>query len=1025
MIFRRMMLATVAMAAVAVPVCLAGAPGSSSGDRQRSDRPQNAARPAGEAPRHDHLETPNDAYLPAPRSAMPRSPGGRYTRNGYELVQVNVDENGENIVGDAANEPSIAVDITDPQRMAIGWRQFDTISSDFRQAGWGYTADGGNSWAFPGVIDPGVFRSDPVLDHDAEGNFYYNSLTSDTLGFWCKVYRSTDGGASWDDGVYAYGGDKQWMTIDRTEGVGRGNLYAFWTDYWSICYPGSFTRSYDGGASFLDCIEVPGTPFWGTATVGPDGELYLVGDGMTITKSSTLQDESQPADWDFSTTVDLDGSLQGWSGPNPGGLMGQAWVATDHSAGPTRGNVYVCASVDRYSTADPGDVMFARSTDGGVSWSDPVRVNDDPADNGAYQWFGTMSVAPNGRIDVIWADTRDDPSGYDSELYYAYSEDGGTTWSPNEAFSPPWDPHVGWPQQNKIGDYYDMVSLNSGAHVACSTTLNGEQDVYHAHLRHCSDAGTLELDAELYACSDKAAMTVVDCGLNADDEVIETVEVTIASDAEPDGETVLLTETGPSSAQFTGTIDLSETDAGGVLKVADGDTVTATYLDADDGAGGYDVEVTDDAVVDCVPPAISGVDVTEIGPYSGTVTFAADEPVQPAVHYGLSCGSLGDSVAGSGYATELSVALSDLEQDTTYFFAVEAEDVAGNQTYDDAGGACYSFTTLPGPKVIHEFNMDTDPGWSMTGEWEYGQPLGMGGTQHGYADPDSGATGENVCGVDLSGDYSTSSGGPYFLTTGPMDCSDATEVGLRFQRWLNTDYQPYVSATIEVSNNGSTWHDVWENGSDEIAEQAWSQQVYDISQYADGEPEVYIRWGYQVSSGAYAYSGWNIDDVEIWGAQSGPQGDAVQPESYTIVRGELMSGGLAELLASDDARMMIRLGFVLSSAEPPVWLEVEGTATTATPSDLWVTLEAGASTVGLTQRIRLFNHDTQSFEELDTGFATPADSVVQVKVPGDPARFVHPDTLEMRAELTWKANGPVTTYPWQVGIDQVMWTVKP
>ena len=46
--------------------------------------------------------------------------------------------------------------------MMIGWRQFNSIQSDFRQAGWGYTTDGGIHWTFPGVLENNVFRSDPV-----------------------------------------------------------------------------------------------------------------------------------------------------------------------------------------------------------------------------------------------------------------------------------------------------------------------------------------------------------------------------------------------------------------------------------------------------------------------------------------------------------------------------------------------------------------------------------------------------------------------------------------------------------------------------------------------------------------------------------------------------------------------------------------------------------------------------------------------------------------------------------------------
>src|SRR5262249_26776249 len=60
--------------------------------------------------------------------------------------QVNVDANGNNILGDAANECVISVDPTNLSRMAIGWRQFDTVASNFRQAGYGYSTDGGMHW---------------------------------------------------------------------------------------------------------------------------------------------------------------------------------------------------------------------------------------------------------------------------------------------------------------------------------------------------------------------------------------------------------------------------------------------------------------------------------------------------------------------------------------------------------------------------------------------------------------------------------------------------------------------------------------------------------------------------------------------------------------------------------------------------------------------------------------------------------------------------------------------------------------
>jgi hypothetical protein len=165
------------------------------------------------------------------------------------------------------------------------------------------------------------------------------------------------------------------------------------------------------------------------------------------------------------------------------------WVASDHSGGPTDGNIYALATVD-VSGSDPEDVKFARSEDGGQTWSASVRVNDDPPLTQAWQWFGTMSVAPNGRIDVIWNDTRNTGQARLSELYYAYSLDAGQTWSINVPASPVFDSHVGWPQQNKLGDYYDMISDNAAANLAYAATFNDEQDVYFLRLGDCNDNGT-------------------------------------------------------------------------------------------------------------------------------------------------------------------------------------------------------------------------------------------------------------------------------------------------------------------------------------------------------------------------------------------------------------------------------------------------------------------------------------------------------------------------------------------------------
>jgi hypothetical protein len=189
------------------------------------------------------------------------------------------------------------------------------------------------------------------------------------------------------------------------------------------------------------------------------------------------------------TAVILGGSTAVQVTPNPVGLAGQVYVCTDNSTGPHQDNVYVLASVNPIGS-DPLDVHFIRSSDGGMTWSSPVRVNDDPAGNNAWQWFGAMSVAPSGRIDAIWNDTRNDPLVMFSELMYSYSTDGGATWSPNVALSAPFNHALGYPQQNKIGDYYDLVADAAGAHIAYAATFNGEQDVTTCGLPSTATATT-------------------------------------------------------------------------------------------------------------------------------------------------------------------------------------------------------------------------------------------------------------------------------------------------------------------------------------------------------------------------------------------------------------------------------------------------------------------------------------------------------------------------------------------------------
>ncbi|HUU82142.1 MAG TPA: hypothetical protein VM243_01440, partial [Phycisphaerae bacterium] len=225
----------------------------------------------------------------------------------------------------------------------------------------------------------------------------------------------------------------------------------------------------------------------------------------------------------------------------------------------------------------------------------------------------------------------------------------------------------------------------------------------------CTDAGEPEMLSPKYACESVVGIRVTDCGPNVDPGALDTITVTIQSNSEVSGETVLLTETSLDVGKFEGTIQISETDAPGVVFVADGDKLTVTYVDADDGQGGTNIEVFATADVDCVPPIISNVQTINIEARNATVTFDADEPALGTVWYGLSCGSWLGSAVGSDYSTSGVVDLANLQDETTYFYALDAEDEAGNATTDDNGGNCYAFTTPQVPDFYtEEFVSDND-----------------------------------------------------------------------------------------------------------------------------------------------------------------------------------------------------------------------------------------------------------------------------------------------------------------------------
>ena len=166
--------------------------------------------------------------------------------------------------------------------------------------------------------------------------------------------------------------------------------------------------------------------------------------------------------------------------------------------------------------------------------------------------------------------------------------------------------------------------------------------------------------------------------------------------------------------------------------------------------------------------------------------------------------------------------------------------------------------------TVFQDDFESDAGWTVSGGlWSRGVPLGLGGNEQQYPvpDPTEGCLGPTVMGYNLAGDYENNL--PQHHVTSPaIDCSGMYDIRLRFCRWLGVEQPVYDQARVSVSTDGSNWTTLWQNPA-VIADLQWNEIEYDISQYVDDEPEVYLRWTMGPTDGGLVYCGWNLDNVRV------------------------------------------------------------------------------------------------------------------------------------------------------------------
>ena len=400
-------------------------------------------------------------------------------------VQINTDSTTQ-----LQNEEMVAINPQNPDNAVALWRDFRL---GFRRVGVGYTFDGGMTWHDTLLyVPPYPWQSDPVLAVDTSGNYFACTLCLHSTGqgpTGIYIQKSTDGGVSWADPVIAidsafqYFEDKQMIVLDRNPGATYGNIYIAWTRFTSDFSSTNINMvaSTDAGESYGPPVRVSedGGVQWPVPAVGSGGEVYVAWfsyfpRGIMFDKS-TNQGQSFGVDEYIIETIAMVGEIRG-------GILVFPFPALTSDlavSSPYLGNLYIAYMDD---SGPDMDIFFTRSTDDGVSWSNPIRINDDEFLNGCDQFHPWLSVDDLGVIHAIFYDRRLDPNNLLFDLYYTRSVDAGMTWSVNERIttvsSNPSDAALA----GLIGEYIGLSAWRNQVQMAWTDTRNGNQDVFSGRM---------------------------------------------------------------------------------------------------------------------------------------------------------------------------------------------------------------------------------------------------------------------------------------------------------------------------------------------------------------------------------------------------------------------------------------------------------------------------------------------------------------------------------------------------------------
>jgi|ERR1044071_1031225 hypothetical protein len=409
-----------------------------------------------------------------------------------------------------AAEPAIAVNPAQPNNIVVDW-----ILGPAGGVVSATSFDGGRSWQqVPLPLTtcsggPFVAAADPWLAFGPDGAvFAINAMGNSLSAIFIGVNKSTDGGLHWSGISYVTPtpglGARPTISTDSSD---PRFAYAFWQGSVKSASPQFFSRTTDGGVTW----ETPYAPYQLSPHYAVDCSQVFVLPGGSLVYLGLLyyQGPNQPPKQNYIAVMRSSDHGQTWSSlsiaatmlplsqPNSSGanlIVDPKTGRYVHDAGdpafaldPNNGNLYAVWEDGRFSNFQINEIAFSMSNDGGLTWSNPIRINQTPRNIpllNRQAFLPSVAVLGDGTIGISYYDFRSNDAnpGLPTDYWLAQCHPSAgkpptnpASWGNEMRFTDNsfnLESVILFPDEYFLGDYVGGLAASGRAFVAAFTAVD-------------------------------------------------------------------------------------------------------------------------------------------------------------------------------------------------------------------------------------------------------------------------------------------------------------------------------------------------------------------------------------------------------------------------------------------------------------------------------------------------------------------------------------------------------------------------